>query len=177
MASGSVILSLVSPHWLNQTNPEKDLCLHGGVEFICNGLVFSDGTIDYWTVSAAALYFLRSLTNNHYLQPPYGNKIIPCCGFNMIDEGEDQDVQIIGCPNGIDFEILHLDNEKVKITQDSKEMRILLSDYHEAVVNFADTIETIYKNSQLKQPEDIESTRGNIAFWREWNRRLHMSLE
>ena len=56
----------------------KDLCLHGKVTAHIGDEVLED----QGTVSASAIYLLRSLTEDH--QTGNENQMIPCCGHFMV---------------------------------------------------------------------------------------------
>jgi hypothetical protein len=166
-----MVLELHNPHWISQDEPEIDLCAHGGVEVRFNNIIFSDGNYDGWTVSASALYFLRTLTLDHTKEKPICEQLIPCCGFSMFDQGEGEDVILFGCPNGINFEVRHQADLVVLTKQDCEEVTIAFSEWQQAVFNFADTVEAFYRTNKHKRPEDEESSKGYKAFWREWKRR------
>lgn len=85
----------------------KDLCAHGDVTFRLGEDVLLDTNGRDLTVSAAALYLLRTLSVPHTRELPVGDHLFPCCGFAMRDIPGERDVAICGCPNGEDFEVLH----------------------------------------------------------------------
>lgn len=64
--------------WINDSEDDpEDLCLHGYV-------VATIGTEKFKyhaTVSATALYLLKSLTEDHIIF--MDNQMLPCCGFNV----------------------------------------------------------------------------------------------
>ena len=122
-------IELINPHWLNEIEKDGDLCAHGGVRICANDIVFSDGEDTYWTVSAASLYLLRTLTQDHTKNHRVSEHIIPCCGFKMFDQGEGEDVYIPGCPNGIDFEVKHLDSGYVLLMQENQQKQVSFDDY------------------------------------------------
>src|SRR6516165_5995980 len=104
-----VILQPVSLRWIQgAADDPKDLCAHGDVEFRIGDDVLLDPTTGKdLTVSAAALYLLRTLSVPHTKDAPVGDQLFPCCGFNMYEVAELEDVVIYGCPNGEDFEVFH----------------------------------------------------------------------
>jgi hypothetical protein len=103
-----VVLRPVSLRWINgAADDPADLCAHGDVEFRINGDKLIEPTDRDLTVSAAALYLLRTLSVPHSRETPVGDHLFPCCGFSMYDVEGEPDVVICGCPSGEDFEVLH----------------------------------------------------------------------
>jgi hypothetical protein len=166
-----LVFELRDPHWIIKDEPEIDLCAHGGVEIRANQITFSDGAESDWTVSAAALYFLRTLTQDHTIENAVCDQLIPCCGFNMHAQGDGEDVILSGCPNGINFEVRHQMDNVILTNLKNEETTITQTEWQQAVFRFADTVEDFYRSSKPKQPEDEESSRGYQAFWGEWKRR------
>ena len=123
------------------------------------------------TVSAAALYLLRTLTTPHSKQAPVGDHLFPCCGFAMWDVGQ-PDVVISGCPNGVDFEVLHGvgDAEVLIRAADGREWRLEQSEWQAAVFEFADRVSEFYAASSPKQPSSVDQA-GFQQFTAEWARR------
>lgn len=136
----------------------EDLCLHG------NALaVIGDRRLEYAdaTVSAAALYLLKSLTEDHVIGQD--NQMLPCCGFCLIPNDAGTEVSVSGCPNGVDWTVRH---------EDGYEALVDPAEYRRAVFAFADKIETFYKTSSAKiLPRDDWERRGCLTFWNEWHRR------
>jgi len=156
--------------WLEGMNPENDLCLHGNVVVIIGDERLEENSA---TVSAAALYLLRTLTKDHSRDRE--NPLIPCCGFSMYADEYMANVDIIGCPNGIVWSVVHV-SDGVKITtENSTEITIEIGDYRNIVYSFADKIEDYYLQSSPKVlPNDEYDRDGYIAFWNEWHRRRGM---
>ena len=154
--------------WINgeKDNPE-DLCLHGHAVAI-----IGDRKYEYdATISATALYLLKSLEEDHIIY--HDNQMLPCCGFFIIANDDLDSVTISGCPNGIDWSILHNNNDSVTIvTDDGTEEEIPLKEYRDEVFRFADKIENYYSLCSPKVlPKDAFDRNGYIAFWNEWHRR------
>ena len=171
-----ITLKLRNPHWLENVNPENDLCAHGGVEIQANEITFSDGSYTNWTVSASALYFLRTITQDHTKEKPVYEHLIPCCGFCMYAQGEGEDVVLFGCPNGIDFEVKHMDDKVILKKSEKEETTITFGEWQQAIYSFADSVEAFFRSSQPKQPFDQTDSEGYIAFWNEWKRRRHAKI-
>ena len=107
--------------WIQGTEDDpNDLCLHGhAVAYIGNRRLEYDAT-----VSATALYLLKSLTENHIMYED--NQMLPCCGFFYLPNETLDNVVISGCPNGIDWTIKHENDDVVLILSDGIEESCLL---------------------------------------------------
>ena len=150
-------------HWREAANEAEDLCLHGDAVVRIGDECFTYGA----TVSATALYLLKSLKTDHKIGED--NQMLPCCGSFMVPDEALSSVAIIGCPNGIDWSVLHENGEIVLVTESGKKTRISEEAYRETVFSFADKIETFYKESLPKTyPKDDFERNGYIAFWNEW---------
>lgn len=152
-------------HWMDGVEPIEDLCLHGNVTVtIGNELLKYDPA----TVSSTALYLLKSIKEDHKIYE--SNQMLPCCGFFMIANETLSKVDICGCPNGVDWSVLHENNDVVLITEMGKRTVIPIDEYKKTVFAFADLIESFYKSSEDKTiPKDEFDRNGYIAFWNEWN--------
>lgn len=153
--------------WINgaQDDPE-DRCLHGLATAVIAGRRISD----YCTVSAAALYLLKTLTLDHQMGKE--NQMFPCCGFFLAADKEEQNVDIIGCDNGPDWSVFHQGDSVRLVLEDGLEEVVPLDRYREEVFRFADKVEAFYRAcSPKKEPEDEFDRAGWRAFRREWRRR------
>jgi hypothetical protein len=146
----------------------QDLCAHGDVDMRINGVPIAGLTAYECTVSAAALYLLRSLSHPHRrtLDP----HLFPCCGFSMYETSEPDAVLIFGCPNGVDFDVRHERDSVVIAPVGGAEHRIDAGAWRESVYQFADQVASFYQASSPKQPSD-EDRAGFRAFLREWRAR------
>ncbi|XCP86349.1 hypothetical protein ABXS75_05990 [Roseburia hominis] len=155
--------------WIDGSKDDpEDLCLHGhAIAYIGTHKLEYDATI-----SATALYLLKTLTEDHIIDTD--NQMLPCCGFSIYPYPDDSldNVIICGCPNGIDWTVLHDGNTIILELDDGTRERISLDDYKNEVFRFADKIEMFYKSCTPKKlPEDKLDRDGYIAFWKEWHRR------
>lgn len=142
-----------------------DLCLHGDAVAKIGNEVFEYSA----TVSAAALYLLKSLTEDHIIYED--NQMLPCCGHFMIPNEDLTNVVIAGCPNGIDWSVIH-EGDKVRlITESGQETGMSLKDYRQEVYRFADMIESYYIKCKPKNFSDEYDRNCYTAFWNEWHRR------
>ena len=89
-------IDAASLHWMDDPiNDPDDLCLHGNAV-----ATIGDRELEYedCTVSATALYLLKTLTVDHIIN--HDNQMLPCCGFCLIANDNMTEVVISGCPNG-----------------------------------------------------------------------------
>jgi hypothetical protein len=173
-----IILQPTDLHWINGSiDDAADLCAHSPVEFRIDDATLikpSDGT---WTVSAAAVYLLRTLSQDHTKQQPVAEHLFPCCGNGMFDvEGQD-DVMIIGCNTGIDFEVVRAGDEIFLVTPDGARYVLAVSDWSGAVCDFADRVQGFYAASSPKKPEDDADRAGFIKLITEWVRRRQLAAQ
>lgn len=146
----------------------KDLCLHGRVIVQIGNTVLED----YGTVSATALYLLKTLTENKNTTELCDIQMIPCCGHSIFAKEELTEVTIIGCDKGTDWATIHEgDNVKIILASGQTEL-VELAEYKKEVYRFADKVKAFYNSCTQKElPEDEIDRNGYIAFWNEWNRR------
>lgn len=149
-----------------EDDPE-DLCLHGHVTARIGDTVLEDDG----TVSATALYLLKSLTQDKVMDP--GDiQMIPCCGHFLMANDDLSEVTISGCDNGTDWSVLHRDGMVELVLPSGQVERVDPKAYREQVLAFADKIEDYYRSCQPKKlPKDDFDRRGYLAFWNEWHRR------
>lgn len=155
--------------WIGGAEDDADdLCLHGHAMAKIGNEWFEYEA----TVSATALYLLKSLTEDHIIYQD--NQMLPCCGHFIIPNDDLSNVEIVGCPNGIDWSVIH-DGKNVRLITDSgKETVVKLKEYRQEVYKFADMIEAYYMKCTPKNlPEDDYGFDKNCytAFWNEWHRR------
>jgi len=171
-----IILRPTHLHWIKDAADDpRDLCAHSPVEFNINGRVLVGPNDGDWTVSAAALYLLRTLTRDHTREQPVGDHLFPCCGFSLYDIKGQEDVVICGCPNGLDFSIRHAGAE-VHIDSESVPMITVSSaDWRSAVHAFSDEVQAFYLQCAPKKPQEDEDVKGFRVFMKEWERRRSTS--
>ena len=155
----------------NPDDPE-DLCLHGHVRAEIGEKVLED----VGTVSATALYLLKTLTEDK-LMYPNDLQMIPCCGHFMIADEDLTSVTIAECNNGTDWSTIHTADGVKIILPTGEETLIPLEEYRAAVIAFADSIEAFYQSCTPKKLEDEFERNGYIAFWNEWHRRRNASVK
>lgn len=160
-------LTAADLHFLgdNEKERRRDLCLHGSVFLSIDGTVLCDG--GEWCVSASALRFMRSVFVDHISAS--GEQMIPCCGHFMIPSGDGKTVDIVGCSNGIDFDVIH---ESGGITVKTADGRIFLTDpgeYRRAVTGYSKEIGRFMQNQPARVIDDRWERSAFAAFCEEWN--------
>ena len=154
-------------HWIDgSADDPKDLCLHGTA---CAVIGEKKYVYDS-AVSSTALYLLKSLTENHIMNES-DNQILPCCGHFMFADNEYENVTVLGCPNGIDWSVIHNGDSVILETEDGSKECIPIEDYRNMVFMFCDKIESFYDSCSPKEFSNIENERIYHAFWNEWHRK------
>lgn len=121
------------------------------------------------TVSATALYLLKSLTEDH--RAYYEEQFLPCCGFNIYEKNDGTgDVVVLGCPNGIDWDLVHKEGMVMITTDSGAETIVPFEEYREEVLAFADEVEAFYDSQPPRKPSEDDAAAYR-AFWEEWHRR------
>ena len=162
-------------HWLNDDGDDpSDLCAHSPVLLEVNGTALvtpADGDV---TVSAAAVFLLRTLECDHTPEQPVGDQLFPCCGHAMFDTGED-DVVICGCNSGPDLSVVHQTDGLVQLqTPGGKAARVPLTDWREAVIHFCDQVSAFY-DAALPKRRTSDDFGGFEKMMTEWRRRRQLA--
>lgn len=167
-----IVLRPLNLHWIKGTADDAaDLCAHGEVDFRIGADVLFGPTDDGITVSAAALYLMRTLSVSHSAAAPVGDHLFPCCGFAMYDPPDTEDVLIFGCLDGHDVEVLHPDGgHEITIRRGERTWSVDPDHWKTAVFDFADTVAAFYEASSPKEPEPGDEP-GFRRFLSEWQRR------
>jgi hypothetical protein len=161
--------------WVRGTEDEPDdQCAHGRVRLEINGTDFARPDDGIWTVSAAGLYLLRSLSDDHTAANPIAesNLLFPHCGFTVWVIGRRYPVLIMGCNNGVDLELTHSQGI-VTVRSAAGAESVSLESWRRAVVSVATRVKEFYATCSAKVPStDDSDLQGWAAFWREWDERL-----
>ena len=150
----------------------QDRCLHGRVT-----VQFGDTVLeDLGTVSATALYLLKTLTEDKVMA--YNDiEMIPCCGHFLVANKDLTEVFIIGCDTGTDWSTIHEGNSVRFVLPSGQEEVVTLREYQYEVLDFAKSVKKFYDACTPKEiPEDEFKRNGYIAFWNEWQRRYNDGL-
>ncbi len=149
----------------------KDLCLHGHVT-----AQFGDTILqDYGTVSATALYLLKTLREDSMIED-HTVQMIPCCGHLLIPNEDLTEVVISGCINGTDWSTVHEGDCVRLILPTGQEEVVSLQDYLCEVLAFAEEVKRFYDACTPKEFWHEFERNGYIAFWNEWERRYNEGL-
>ncbi|MCM1186288.1 MAG: hypothetical protein NC251_06650 [Lachnoclostridium sp.] len=168
---GKFLIDATQLCWIDGSADDvNDLCLHGqAVAYIGNErLEF------YATVSATALYLLKTLAEDHIIYED--NQMLPCCGHFYIPDEDLQNVTIGGCTQGIDWTVKHSGSDVILILENGTEVTVPLEEYRQEVYKFADKIEAYYKQCSPKYLADEYERDTYTAFWNEWHRRRNAGI-
>lgn len=150
--------------WIGATADDpQDLCLHGHVT-----VQFGDTILeDHGTVSATALYLLKTLTEDK-LMAEHDIQMLPCCGHTLIANDDLSEVAISGCDTGTDWSTIH-DGDTVRfILPTGQEEVVSLREYQYEVLDFAKKVKRFYDACMPKEiPENEFDRNGYTAFWNE----------
>ncbi len=166
-----IVLEVKSFNWVKGTvDDPRDYCAHGRVMFRVNDVIFVKPEDGEWTVSATALYLLRSLTLDHVKSNliAEGNFLFPCCAFSVWPIKDKFGVICMGCHNGMEVYIRHREG-KVNLSSSAGTEIVSETEWREAVISFATSVRTFYLRSSPKiKIEDEYNAQGWKEFWREW---------
>lgn len=169
-------LRAVDLQWINGPEDDRDdLCAHAQVHFEVNETTFVQLRDGFLTVSAAALFLLRTLELDHTRDRPVAehNLLFPCCAHSVWPEEKGRfGVVCMGCPEGVDLEVIH-DGDHVRITaEDGRRETVTREEWRSAVNRFADQVREFHDRSGPKrQPEGDTDRQGWSLFWDEWKTR------
>lgn len=167
-------LSLLEAHWIDSQKPGDDQCAHGTVLLSVAGHELVTPLDGELTVSAAALHLLRTLEHDHIpgSAVSVGGHLFPCCGFNVWVASERFPVVVVGCPSGVDFELIHRSGG-VSLRNKGTELFVPDSEWRNAVVSFAESVLAFYQREAPRSPIEVEEDMvGWQAFWQEYGDRL-----
>lgn len=155
--------------WLGgEADDPEDRCLHGHVSVrIGDWMQEADGT-----VSATALYLLKTLTEDKVMSPG-AIQMVPCCGHFLIADEAGETVTILGCDTGLDWSVQHRGGEILLTLPSGQQETVNREAYRQEVLRFARQVEAYYQSCTPKVlPEDPFARKGYQTFWKEWHRRF-----
>lgn len=165
-------LAVHNLHWIKPGDQPTDMCAHGNVDLVVDGHVLSNDTDGDWCVSAASIHLLRTLTQSHTTNQPVAEHLIPCCGHFIVPPEEPEgDVEIIGCNNGVDWQIINAGDQLQFILPNGQPVLVDYGEWQAAVFKFVDDVKHFYTVSAAKTPSDDFEARGLTAMMAEWERR------
>ena len=165
-----------SLRWVSETEDASwDQCAHGDVVFTIDSIPFATGErAENVTVSAAALFLLRTLTDNHTAANPVaeGSQLFPCCGHTAIAVSGRFPVMVLGCPSGIEVDVVHSAGMVTIRSEGGQVAAVSAAEWRDAVLGFVDEVQAFYDASPPRDPVD-ESTGHDDwpVFWQEWRDR------
>jgi hypothetical protein len=139
---------------------------------MANGHDFVPDPTEVFTVSAAALFMLRTIESDYGLERinASSNYLIPHCGHTAWLCGENEGLEVLGCGDGIDIRVEQLESGLVRLTSGTVTADVPQSEWRAAVVGFAEQVKAFYERSLPKTPIDDQFDRqGWIAFWSEYD--------
>jgi hypothetical protein len=158
-------------HWLDAfPDDPSDLCSHSPVHVEVNGALLVKPEDGDCTVSASALYLLRTLSRPHDSTSRVGEHLFPCCGHAMFDVGTPE-VLILGCPGGDDFDVVRSHDVVTLSRPGGFVHEVPFLAWREAVCAFSDAVRDFYERSPPRQPRDDVDAKGFGVFLAEWTRR------
>lgn len=164
-------IHIIRQHWIMDDDryDKGDLCSHGEVYLrIADELIISEKDGSY-TLSATALYLLRSLDKNCDYES-FGSQIVPCCGNLLVPSSNNEDyVVICGCPFGFDWKIQHIDGNVLFTSENGTEGKLDFEAYRKMVIDFAKEVQLFYQPKLKVLPSDEFEFNGFTQFWNEWH--------
>ena len=174
MSTASFSILVQNFQWIDgSTDDPQDLCAHGDVT-----VTVGERELSYsCCASAAALRMLKTLTEDHLIEP-HGPQMLPCCGHFLIADKSLENVYIGGCDYGVDYAVVHQGDAVELTTEDGEKFLVDLGDYRRQVLAFAQQVEDFYNRCSPKViPEDEFDRNGYLTFWKEWHRRVRAEEE
>jgi hypothetical protein len=164
---GEFDIQLKNLSWiLGDKLDREDLCAHGEAIIYVGDERFEDGG----SVSGLAMNLLKGITNNHQIGD--NNLTFPCCAHSLIIKENGEDIDVLGCPFGIDWAIIHIGSDVKLITASGKETIISLKTYKDVAYKVADEVEKFYAEAGPRiLPYEEYERNAFIIFWKEWHRR------
>jgi hypothetical protein len=148
-----------------------DQCAHGDVVLTIDSVPFVTGDdAEDVTVSAAALFLLRTLTHNHTAADPVAeeSQLFPDCGHSAIAISGRFPVLVFGCNVGADLEVVHSAGTVTIRAEGGKEAVVTAANWRDTVVAFVHEVQAFYDASPAREPlDDSVADEGWLAFWHE----------
>ena len=163
-------IKIIRNHWIKDDGKDypQDLCSHGKIYLKIGDEILSNENSSSWTTSSTALLLMRTVMTE-YLPGKFSSQLLPCCGHFFIASEDHKSVDIMGCPNGIDWTIKHEDDFVKHITEAGTIARIAREDYKSLIIELANSVEKFYEESQQKEiPNDEFDRKGYQSFWIEF---------
>lgn len=162
-----LVIEPVELHWIGEFDSCNDLCAHGDVRVVLDGgEIYRENEV---TVSAGALYLLRTLEQDHALGEP--DFLFPHCAHVMLVH-EEELVNISSCNHGGDWAVSHSDSGVALVFPGGHRLRVTDSEWRRAVCAFSSRVRAFYfATAKTPGGDDVE---WHAAFCAEWDR-LHIA--
>lgn len=163
-------LKIIRQRWINDDglDDKEDLCSHGNVFVQIGNEILSSENDSFWCTSAAALHLMRTIKQDYKIGD-FPSQLIPCCGHFLHPDETGNSIMIVGCPNGIDWNVTHHDGIVKLMTVNNTLVNLSICDYKATVLNFVNEIESFYGNPDLKiLPDDQFDKDSFHLFWKNW---------
>jgi hypothetical protein len=168
-----IVLRPTELHWIS--DDPTDQCAHGGVVFTIDSIPFASGEdAQEITVSAAALFLLRTLSHDHTAARPVAeeSQLFPHCGFTAYAVGGRFPVLVMGCNVGVDPDVVHSAGVVRIRSEEGQEATVTAVQWRDAVLGFVDEVQAFYDASPPRMPfNEATEDEGWLAFWEEWRDR------
>ena len=165
-------LTVYNLQWIKLGDQPTDMCAHGNVDLVIDDHVLSDASAGDWCVSAASIHLLRTITRSHTEDDRIAEHLIPCCGNFIVPSDEPEgDITIVGCNNGVDWDIIRYSQFLEFVLPNDHVARIDPDEWQSAVARFADEVKAFYDVSAPKTPVDDFEASGFHSMMAEWGRR------
>lgn len=170
-------IQLLTQNWIDNVSDDgKDLCSHGKVQLMINGIVLSNENSGDWTVASSGLKLMKSAIYGYDSGIDF--ELISCCGYLRMfpscnryitwDTEINDNLIIISniqCPE--------VDKEELKPL--SGKIEIQYMEYTTQVLNFANKVIEFYSSSLPKQFYSKYEEEEYKLFWKEFNE-YHQTL-
>ena len=166
----SLAIRPIRLHWLpNQPDPH-DLCAHAGVQVLQGEHSLIAEASPAFAVSTGALHLLRALKQDHTLESPLAEHLIPHCGHFMVLTPDTRQLTNVGCPTGLNWWIRHQGIQVLLQFGDHTQFIVSQGEWRVAVTEFSSQIMAFYDASALKLPAP-DDAEWYAAFLNEWHQR------
>jgi len=165
-------LTLHEPAWIDgaPANP-SDQCAHGRITLEVDGTTLLCPNDGVFTVSAAALHFMRTITADSTADASVaeGCQFVPCCAHSLYaTSAAKYGFAAISCPTGVDIDVEH-DGATVMVSRRGGQAKGVATaeEWRQAVIAFACQVHAFYAGQVKVEPPEEERAAWGM-FWEEW---------
>ena len=172
------VLEVVDQSWVD-SNPRNvcDLCSHGKLQLIINGVQIVAADDGEWTASTSALMLLRTLFGDHVGER--GGPLILHCGMLMM----------ASCPISVSWDVQHREglveirnvikvpttNKATAVTFADAETALTLVEYGRPILQLADDVARFFSTSRPRRLTDDCERTAFESFSREFDEKREMA--